>query len=460
MSDFRETLYTIDKQGHRKWVYPALVSGFFHRRRSIVAAILVAIYLLMPWITIRGEQAVLLNIAGRKFTFFGTTFWATDTTVMALTLLGLGLCLFFFTAVFGRVWCGWACPETVFLEFIFRPIETMIEGSPAQRKRLDDGPWNGEKVLKKIVKYTCFTIICWTLANTALAYFFGRDAVIQMIKHSPFENLSPFLVQFFVTGALLFQFAWFREQFCTVVCPYARFQSVLLDQRSLLVGYDVRRGEPRQKGKAKDGEAAGDCVDCGLCVRVCPTGIDIRNGVQLECIHCAACVDACDSIMTKVGRPVGLIRYDNQDRFEGRPGRFLRPRVIVYAVLITVVATALTATLLTRSESDSQIIRGAYDAPFSTLPDGRISNHLRVHLSNKSNKLEQYSIKMVEPAGIELVVPADPFPLAADSETTVPLFFNFDQKLLTKGRIQIIVQITGKSGYSKQEKAVLFGPGE
>lgn len=455
MDDFRKTLYTVDERGHRLWVYPAVVRGYFYRARAVVAAILLAIYLLGPWISVGGKQAVLLSIAERKFTFFGTTLWATDTVVLALSLAFLALCLFFFSAVLGRVWCGWACPETVFLEFVFRPIEALIEGSPAKRKRLDQGPWTFEKLWKKGLKHSIFLIISWILANTALAYFVGRESLMVMVQHSPSANPTMFGVVVFLTAIMLFQFGWFREQFCTIACPYARFQSVLLDRSSLLVGYDKIRGEPRGKPGT---EGVGDCIDCGLCVRVCPTGIDIRNGTQLECIHCAVCVDACDSIMEKAGKPKGLVRYDTESRFERHAERFLRPRIVVYALLLLVISTGIARTLLVRATTDMQLVRGARDLPYTVREDGKIANHLQAHIANKSTEAEQYSLHVASPDGIELTVPVDPFPVAAGQESMLPVFFSFDKKMLTGGKLKTTVEISNGKGLKLSQTLELLGP--
>ncbi|MCC6953431.1 MAG: 4Fe-4S binding protein, partial [Deltaproteobacteria bacterium] len=258
---FRDTLYTIDKDGNRNWVYSNIVIGRFFKRRAVVAYLLMAWYLIAPWITINGSQAILFDIEHRRFSLFGTQFWATDSIFLMFTLGGLGLTLFFFTALIGRVWCGWACPETVFLEFLFRPIERLTEGNAAKRKRLDEQPWGVEKVTRKVLKHALSATLAWVLATTLLAYFFGSHQMIAMILEGPANHMLPFVLTIVFMGVLGFQFGWFREQFCTVLCPYARFQSVLLDANSIVIGYDVKRGEPRGKPRAKSEKPLGDCVD-------------------------------------------------------------------------------------------------------------------------------------------------------------------------------------------------------
>lgn len=460
-ADFRDTLYTIDQRGRRKWVYPSLVKGQIFWRRLIVAYSLVLFYLVMPWLVIGGKQGIFIDIIHRRFVFFGIEFWATDTFFLFLLLAGAGIALFFFTALFGRVWCGWACPETVFLEFVFRPIERLIEGGPAQRLRLDQQPWGIEKIWKKMLKHSISASFAWVLASTFLAYFIGADKLLNMMVQSPLSNPGLFSLTIILMGVLGFQFGWFREQFCTVLCPYARFQSVLMDDNSLVVGYDRVRGEPR--GKIKKNESTnsehGDCVDCGLCVRVCPTGIDIRNGLQLECINCTACIDACNSIMEKVGRPLGLIRYDTESRLKGGKIRIVRPRVVIYASVLVVALLVFSYKLSYRELSEIQIVRGALDSSYNTLPNDVISNHLHVHISNKSGELRKYEFISPDPM-VALVTPVSPFPVSAESMLTTPLFVNFPKTILDKGKRKIQIEINDDHGFTSHQEITILGPDE
>jgi len=452
--DFRQTLYTVDEKGERKWVYPIYVVGRFTKLRRIVVSSLMIVLFSLPWLSVGGQQAVLLDIPHRKFTFFGETFWATD-TIYLMMLFGIAaLSLFCFTALFGRVWCGWACPQTVFLEFLFRPLEALIEGSGPRRRRLDEGPWSLEKVLRKGLKYLVFTVCAWFLASTLIAYFVGRTPLLRMMSDLPWQNPGPFAATALVTALLLFQFGWFREQFCTVLCPYARFQSVLLDSNSIVIGYDTARGEVR--GKASD---SGDCVDCGLCVRVCPTGIDIRNGLQLECIQCASCIDACNSVMKKLERPANLIRYDTENSLLGRPSKFLRPRVLVYAAIIGAYITAFCGSLAFRSDSEFQIMRATGVMPYRLTENGKVANPFNIHFTNKGTTEQRYSVEASDPS-VELILPGSPFPVRAGTEREIPLFIVIPRSALIAAQYLVSVRARSESAVVGEQQVPVLGPEE
>ena len=456
--DYREILYTVDEAGRRKWVYADIIKGFFYKKRVFVSYGLMAFYLLMPWITVSDKQAILLKISERRFIFFGTEFWATDTQFLFLFFVIMAFCLFFFTALLGRVWCGWLCPETVFLEFLFRPIERLIEGGPEQRKRLDKQAWNFDKIRKKLLKHGLCAFFSWIIASTTLAYFIGREPLLAMMTDWPQNNIEPFIMTLVLMFLMAFQFGWFREQFCTVLCPYARFQSVLMDSNSLIVGYDKVRGEPR--GKLKD-DSSGDCIDCKLCVRVCPTGIDIRNGLQLECVSCTSCIDACDSIMEKIGRPLGLIRYDTENVLLGKSNvrKILRPRPIIYGALIIIATLSFTYMLQNRELSEFKIIRANSSEPFVLMEDGSINNHFQISVSNKEKEKSRYKFKIVDDIGAELFTPMIPFQVEAGKMARTSLFVKFPKAILKNGKKKVDVKIYNEHDFSAIETVTLVGPG-
>ncbi|MCO6432251.1 MAG: cytochrome c oxidase accessory protein CcoG [Deltaproteobacteria bacterium] len=458
MGDFRDTLYTIDKTGRRKWVYPHYAPGRYFRTRTVVAYLLLAIYLSLPWITISGTQGILLDIPHRRFIFFGAEFWATDTIFLFLVLAGLGMSLFFFTSVFGRIWCGWACPETVFLEFLFRPIERLIEGSDSARRKLDRAPWTFEKIRKKFLKHGFCAAASWVIASTALAYFIGREPLLEMMSDYPWRNPGPFFMTLVLMGVMAFQFGWFREQFCTILCPYARFQSVLMDEQSLLVGYDKERGEPRGKVRARETTPTGDCVDCGLCVRVCPTGIDIRNGTQLECIACTACIDACDSIMDGLGRPRGLIRYDSESGLAGEKRSTLRPRVFVYGAILGVLAAVFIYKINHRSPIEIEIMRASTSRFVVETESGHVINQFSLRLANRSSSARHFEAKIKGESAAEIVTPLKHLELHPGENLKVPLFIKAPQSLFIEGKAEVEAEILDSTGFAFSRSLSLFGP--
>lgn len=400
-----EVLSTMTKEGKRRWLYPMPSKGRFWTARLVVGWLLIALFVALPILRIGGKPAVLLDLMAREFTFFGVTFYPTDTFLLLLLGIAALLSVVLFTALLGRVWCGWGCPQTVYLEFVFRPIERLVEGKEHKRKRRDEGPWTWDKLWRKGAKWSLFALASLLLAHTFVAYFVGWERLLVWMQSPPAEHWGYFLLMAVTTGLILFDFGIFREQMCTIICPYARFQSVLLDPDSLIVSYDPARGEPRGRGKNREG--LGDCVDCLACVRTCPTGIDIREGLQMECIACTQCIDACDDIMDKMGFEPGLIRYTSEHELEDKKTRWLRPRTVTYALLLLLVGVVFTVALTTRGDYRVGIVRAA-GAPFVELPDEQIANRLRFRVHNQTPEETSFTIEVLRPEGAEAKVVGPP----------------------------------------------------
>lgn len=409
-----DTVKTIGDGGKRVWLYPQVVIGRLVKARSVVAWILFAVLLIAPWIDVGGHPAMRFDIPARKAYFWGLTFFATD-AFWLLFAFGIGIfSIFFFTSVMGRLWCGWACPQTVLMESFVRPIERLIEGPPSKRKKLDAGPWTREKIVKKGLKHGAYLVLAGAFATTLVAYFLGRDGVLAA-QFDPGSH--PMGTAFFVviTAVVFFDIAWFREQVCVVVCPYGRFQSILMDADTITIGYDYKRGEPR--GKVKDPNA-GDCIDCKKCVAVCPTGIDIRHGVQMECINCAACIDACDSIMDKIGRPRGLIKYASENALAGNPPRKLRPRPVLYGLALLGLIIGLVVAVTLREPVEVRLTRMP-GAVYTELPDGRRQNLMNLRVNNRGGDPLTVQVS-VKDGAVEVQTPVPTMTVPADSIRTFP----------------------------------------
>ncbi|MBE34387.1 MAG: cytochrome c oxidase accessory protein CcoG [Opitutaceae bacterium] len=391
-----DSVTTIRDDGSRPFMFPADVAGRFTLARKVSSLLLILFYLSLPWIQVGGFPAVFLDVAERRFHLFGWTFVAQDMWLMFFLISGLGFTLFFITALFGRIWCGWACPQTVFLDHVYRRIERWIEGDAVKRRALEAAPMNGEKIFKRGLKHTLYIVVSLTITHLFLAYFVSIKELWAMMHQQPLEHWSSFAFVFIFAGALYFNFAWFREQLCIVICPYGRLQSAMIDDDSMAIGYDVNRGEPRGKLNAPD---TGDCVACNRCVQVCPTGIDIRQGLQMECIGCTACIDACDDVMTRVHKPKGLIRYDSQNHFIGKVTHLLRPRTIVYAILLLIGMSVSTWAITSLKPANVGITR-ITGAPYFVDTDV-VRNQFLVRLINKGSVPNDFIISVLAPVPVE-----------------------------------------------------------
>lgn len=444
-------LPTLNADGTRRLIRPRLYPGPKFRARRVVAWVLMATFVLLPWARWHGKPLVLLDVLRREFTLFGRTFLATDGVLLMLLMLSIFVAVLLVTAVAGRAWCGWACPQTVYMEFLYRPIERLFEGKRERQLEIDRHGPN----MRRIAKSSVFLVISVLLGNSFLAYFVGTDALADWVSRSPSEHPEPFITMAVVSALVFLDFAYFREQMCTVACPYARLQSVLLDRRSLIVGYDVTRGEPRGKGKPKPGD--GDCIDCNACVVTCPTGIDIRQGLQLECIACAQCADACDSIMSRIRKPRGLIRYAAQESLEtGRHRGWLRPRVAVYAGLLGVSLVALTLVAGTKSLAEVTVLRSV-GSPFE-LREGLAMNQIRVKVQNRGDDARRYRIELLGAPGARLVAPENPLAVNAHERRTTTLFVLAAPHELPAGKRAIRLRVSDGQGFTRELPYVLLGP--
>jgi len=456
----KNRLATTDEKGNRVYLYPASVRGRLKDRRQWVHGFLVILLLALPWLRPNGQQLLFLDVARREFFLFGLHFRAHDTPLLIFLLIGFTFLIGFVTAIWGRLWCGWACPQTVFTEFFFRRVERWIEGGPRERKEMDEGPWTETKVVKKTLKWGAFLLLSLVFTHSLLAYFVGSRELLAMLAGPPKDNWPSFLVIAATTSILLFDFGWFREQFCVIACPYGRLQSVMLGSQSLVVSYDVKRGEPRRANPPVLPQ--GDCINCLRCIQVCPTGIDIRRGLQMECVACTACIDACDEVMTKTKRPLGLIRYMTLSESLGRTVRRLNPRAIVFGFLFLAVTGALTLVLSRKTFLEVTTLR-ASGSPYELIHTGEgeiVVNHFHLELSNQTGKEETVQISLIkgnqEPEAA-LVMPQNPLVLSEGAKQRADFFLKFKKNQLDTGSRKLRLQMNSRSSVRELE-VTLVGP--
>jgi cytochrome c oxidase accessory protein FixG len=440
--EFRDSMSTVDDKGKRIWVYPKKPAGRLHTWRIVVTVFLLSLFFGGPFLTINGQPFLLLNFFERKFVILGQAFWPQDFVLLAIVLITFFVFIILFTVVFGRVWCGWMCPQTLFMEMVFRKIEYLIEGDAPAQRRLDREPWTLQKIRKKTIKHAIFIFISFVISHTVMAYMIGIDETIVMATHSPADNIAGFTGLFSFTVIFYGLFAKFREQACIAVCPYGRLQGVLLTKESIVVAYDWLRGEPRGKIRksAASSLPAGDCVDCHICVHVCPTGIDIRNGTQMECVNCTACIDACDDVMIKIGKPTGLIRFASYNSIKEGIQKIITARVIGYSVILVALLGVLGFAFITRSDVETTVFK--IPGTLYQRDNGFITNLYNVEFVNKTFSEVRLEMKVADNSRAELVnVSGKPVVVPAEGLVNGVYFIRIPEGKITNARTVIGLEI-------------------
>jgi cytochrome c oxidase accessory protein FixG len=429
-------LATTDEHGRRVYIHPEDIHGKWKTRRTYFYWFLIGIYLVLPWVYVNGKQWVLLDLPKREFHIFGNIFYGHDGPLLIFVLLGFLFLMAFITSVWGRVWCGWACPQTVFIHAIYQRIERLVEGKARERKALDEAPWGAQKIFKRGLKWALYILVSLHITHSFLGYFVGTHRLFWITMSPPTEHMTLFITMLVITGIILFDFGWFKEQFCIIACPYGRFQSVFMDVNSSVVAYDKKRGEPHRAPDVPK-EDEGDCINCYRCVKACPTGIDIRRGTQLECIACTMCIDACDEIMTKLKKPTGLIRYTTESELEGGKKK-VGVRTGIYATLMTAVIIGLFTTLSIRKDLRVQFIRGS-KTPFNLIQketgEREVVNHYKVKFNYYGSEKYHLYFKPVNPevaAKLNIVMPQAPLEIK-NANKQADAFFRFPVELLQNG---------------------------
>ncbi|MCU0439272.1 MAG: cytochrome c oxidase accessory protein CcoG [Raineya sp.] len=458
---FREQLGVLDKKGGRQWMYPKQVNGFFYKARTVFGIFLLVILFGMPLIKVNGHPFMLFNILERKFIVFGIPFFPQDFFILALSLISFIVFIALFTVVFGRLFCGWACPQTVFMEMVFRRIEYWIEGDANAQKKLNESPWTTEKVIKKTAKHTIFFSISFLIAHTFLSYLIGVDEVKKVITEGIVENWKTFLVLILFTGAFYAVFAFMREIVCIVACPYGRMQSVLLDSNSIVVAYDTVRGEPRGKIKKGDETPKGDCVDCKLCVQVCPTGIDIRNGTQLECINCTACIDVCDDVMVKIGKPKKLIRYDSVNGIKSGKKLKLSARIIGYSTVLVLLLVIIGIALFTRTDVQANVMRTP-GMMYQQIDANTVANLYNISLVNKSFDSKEITLKLEDGqvGKIKLLGNQNSIKLKPQEITKATFFIEIPNKSISESHMKLKIKVFKNGEFFTDIKTTFLAPAE
>jgi len=443
---FRDSIGTIDKEGKRAWVFPKIPKGKFYEKRKLVSYFLLAFLFSAPFIKINGNQFLLFNVLDRKFNFFGFPFWPQDFHLVVISMIVGVVFVTLFTVAFGRIFCGWICPQTIFMEMVFRRIEFWIDGDRGAQMRLAKQEWNAEKIRKRVTKWIVFFIISFLIANVFLAYLVGSDHVLEMVKEGPFHNTNTLIALLIFTAVFYFVFAWLREQVCIIACPYGRLQGVLLDNKSVVVAYDHVRGEGEngrakfRKNEDRSQVGKGDCIDCRQCVNVCPTGIDIRNGTQLECINCTACIDECDHIMESVNLQKGLIRYASEDEIVKKEKFVFTARMKGYVAVLTILTGVFIGMLFLRNDVEATVLR--LPGQLYERKGENISNVFTYKIVNKTVKnFNKVHFKLVDPKGKIIVVGKPQFQIKKEGMAQGTLFIEIHPAFLKGDKTKITIEV-------------------